>query len=91
NKPNIITRKSNGAIPREWITPLLSTLPDINETNKILINKKIQLSVSLLDNSQLSEKIKILGTHFHFDKLPQDFITKPKSPEPKLTLLPILI
>jgi hypothetical protein len=86
-----IKNKYLGNIPREWITPLLPDLPDLNEANSILLENQSPLTLPLLDNPHLNDNIKTLSKYFHFEKLPPNFIIEPESPEPALALLPKIL
>jgi hypothetical protein len=79
-----------GLIPREWILPILPNLPSLIETKEQLEKKDINITLPLVEDQYLTNAIKLLKTHFHFDKLPSTFIIEKESPDPELTLLPSL-
>ena len=87
----LIKDNYTGEIPREWISPLLPDLPNLTSTQEILESKDITLSLPIVEDGTLTNKIKLLRKLFHFEKLPEEFIIKPESPDPDLTLLPKLI
>jgi len=86
----IRTIKSNyqGEIPREWISLLLPDLSDLESTKNILEKRKIKIELPFMDNNLLDENVKHLRKYFHFEKLPDEFLFEPESPEPDWTLLP---
>jgi hypothetical protein len=79
-----------GSIPREWILPILPNLPSITETKEQLEKSNINITLPLIEDQNLTTAIKLLKTHFYFDKLPPTFITEKELPDPGLTLLPCL-
>jgi hypothetical protein len=79
-----------GEIPREWIYPQLPDLPNLTSAQEALKSENIELSLPIIEDGTLTNKIKLLRKLFHFEKLPEEFITELESPDPDLTLLPKL-
>ncbi|CAG8502650.1 2990_t:CDS:2 [Acaulospora colombiana] len=79
-----------GVISREWMSPVLPMLPSMVEVQEHLNKIDINITLPLMDDQYLTPAIKLLRTHFYFDKLPSTFIIEKESPDLGLILLPCL-
>ncbi|CAG8568128.1 15609_t:CDS:2 [Acaulospora colombiana] len=86
-----IKEKYFGCIPKEWITPILSDLFNLKEAQTILRSESSTITLPIIEDGLLTNKLNALRKIFHFKKLLPEFLIEPESPDSALTLLPKLI
>ncbi|CAG8477730.1 5096_t:CDS:1, partial [Acaulospora colombiana] len=87
----IIKEKYFGHIPKQWITPILPDLPNLEKAQTILRSESSTITLPIIEDGLLTNKLNALRKIFHFEKLPPEFLIEPESPDPVLTLLSKLI
>ncbi|CAG8735443.1 310_t:CDS:1, partial [Acaulospora colombiana] len=72
-----IKEKYFGRIPKEWIISILPDLPNLKETQTILRSESSTITLPIIEDKLLINKLNVLRKIFHFEKLPAEFLIEP--------------
>ncbi|CAG8568887.1 6289_t:CDS:2, partial [Acaulospora colombiana] len=73
----IIKEKYFGRIPKQWITLILPDLLNLEEAQTILKSESNTITLSIIEDGLLMNKLNALRKIFHFEKLPPEFLIEP--------------